>query len=386
VTKPFAQVSLLIANFMVGAAILGPAGMLPALEQGFGISVATAGLMVTVGGVVLCIGSPLMVWATSHIERRTLLTGALVAVGLGQLASAVALSYPLLLALRVVSMIFAALVTPHAASTVALMVPERERSAAIVFVFLGFSLAIAGGLPLVTFISTHAGWQLTFVALGAGMIANGLLLFCVLPGKLRGGAISLQSWAGLFGRKRVLLLLLLTTTHVTAQFTVFTYLAPLLIRLAHAGSGTVGLFFLIFGITGVLGNLIAARLVATLNPYRTSVLAIGAMLVGLSVWSAGAGEVTAMGVGIACWGLGFASINSMQQARLVTCAPELSSASVSLNTSSVYIGQAIGSALGGVLLTADMPRTLGYAAVVVMAIALGLLTLTRDLPGKPADC
>ncbi len=217
---------------------------------------------------MLCIGSPLMVWATSHIERRVLLAGALIAVGLGQLASAVAPSYPLLLALRVLSMAFAALVTPQAASTVALLVPERERAAAIVFVFLGFSLAIAGGLPLVTFISTHAGWHLTFLAIGAAMIANGVLILVVLPGRLHAAAISLQSWAQLLRSRRVLTLLLLTATHVTAQFTVFTYLAPLLIRLAQAGSGAIGLFFLIFGVTGFLGSLIATRLVVTLKPYR----------------------------------------------------------------------------------------------------------------------
>lgn len=377
-TRPAAQISLLIANFIAGIAILGPAGMLPQLAGGLGVSVPSAGLLVTVGGVVLCIGSPLMVWATSAIERRRLLGGALIAVGVTQLVSALAPSFPALMALRIISMAFAALVTPQAASTVALMVGERERPAAIVFVFLGFSLAVAEGLPIIAFLAAHAGWQITFAAIGAAAIANGLLVLLVVPGKLYASAISLHSWGLLLRSRRVQLLLLLTLTNVTAQFTVFTYLAPLAARLAHAGTGALAGLFVLFGVTGFLGNVIATRLVTTLGAYGTSALSIGAMLIGLALWAFGAGILAIMAAGIGFWGLGFAAINSMQQARLVACRPELSSASVSLNTSSVYIGQAIGSGLGGLLLAHDLPRALGYAAVVIMAAALCLLTLTRE--------
>jgi predicted MFS family arabinose efflux permease len=83
-----------------------------------------------------------------------------------------------------------------------------------------------------------------------------------------------------------------------------------------------------------------------------------------------------MVAGVAVWGLGFAAINSMQQARLVAAAPALGAASVSLNTSAIYVGQAIGSAVGGLLFARGLPVALGYAAMAFVALALALLATT----------
>ena len=97
-----------------------------------------------------------------------------------------------------------------------------------------------------------------------------------------------------------------------------------------------------------------------------------------ALFSIGAGALTVLAAGVAVLGLGFAAINSMQQARLVAVKPDLSSATVALNTSGIYVGQAIGSAAGGFLLAHDLPRALGYVAVVLMIAALGVLALTRE--------
>lgn len=374
----FPRIVLLAANFVTGVTILGPAGMLPQLAAGLGVSITAVGLMVTAGAVVLCIGSPLMVWATSRLDRRLLMAGTLAVVGVGNVVSALAPDYAALLALRIVIMAFAALVTPQAASTVALIVPAAERGAAIVFIFLGFTLAVAAGLPLVTFLATYAGWQAVFAITGLAALANAVLAFRALPAGTRGAAISLRSWTALAHSRAILLLLLLTVVQISAQFIVFTYLAPLLTRLAGAGGETIAAFFSLFGVMGFVGNLIATRLVTTLKPFRTSLVALVAMLTGFLLFSVGAGLLVVMGAGIALWGLGFAAINSMQQARLVAVKPDLSSATVALNTSAIYIGQAIGAALGGVLLAHDLPHALGYLAVALMTAALGVLALTRE--------
>ena len=104
------------------------------------------------------------------------------------------------------------------------------------------------------------------------------------------------------------------------------------------------------------------------------------MLVGLITWSLGAGSLVAMAMGIGFWGLAFAALNSMQQARLVGADPKLASASVALNTSSIYVGQAIGSGLGGLMFTHGYDRAMGYAAVAVLTAALGTIMFTRPRP------
>src|SRR5690606_2059160 len=104
--------ALMMGNFVVGTSILAPAGMLKELAGSFQISYATTGFLVTLGAIILCMGSPLMAWLTSAIERRRLLSGIIVIVTLGQGASALAPSYEILLVIRVLTLIVAAAFTP----------------------------------------------------------------------------------------------------------------------------------------------------------------------------------------------------------------------------------------------------------------------------------
>ncbi|HMA90977.1 MAG TPA: MFS transporter [Burkholderiales bacterium] len=373
-----ARIALMLGNFVIGLAIVGIAGMLSDLAGGLGVSIQQAGLLVTAGAIVLCAGSPLVVWATSALDRRLLLAGSLVLTGLAYLASALSPHYGALLALRVVAMAAAAPFTPVAASTVAAIVPQAERPGAITFVFLGWSLSVAAGLPAVAFVAAHAGWQASFAAIGAGLLACAALVFLALPAGLRGAPISLGSW-GTLGRNRfVLTLLAITAAQIAGQFAVFTYLAPLLVRLAGAEVTVIGLFFSLYGVTGFVGNVVATRLVARRGAFATSAIALLSIFCGLSLWTLGAGTLAVMGAGVAFWGLGFAAINSMQQARLVAAVPALGSAAVALNTSAIYVGQAIGSALGGVLFAHDLPRTLGFAAMILVGASLALLATTRE--------
>jgi predicted MFS family arabinose efflux permease len=101
------------------------------------------------------------------------------------------------------------------------------------------------------------------------------------------------------------------------------------------------------------------------------------LLAGIAIWAVGAGTLTVMAVGVSVWGIGFASTNSMQQVRLVGAAPPFAGASVSLNTSVLYVGQAIGSAIGGVLFARDMLYALGYVGVAFVVAALLAVLMTR---------
>jgi predicted MFS family arabinose efflux permease len=374
----FVRSSLMLGNLVTGLAIIGPTAMLSQLADGLQVTIRDAGLLVTFGAVMLCFGSPLTAWATSRIERRSLLTGVLLVIALGHAASALAPNYGALLAIRLVMLAAAAVFTPQAASTVALIVPVRERAAAIAYVFLGWSLAIAVGLPLVTFAAAHIGWRETYATIGAIAALTAWLHWARLPAGLTGAPISLASWRALAGNRLILLLLLVTALQTSGQFAVITYLGPLLARLAGAGPQQIATFFAIFGAFGFIGNIIATRIVGSIGALQTSTLFLVSMLIGALLWTFGAPWLLAMGAGILLWGLGFAAVNSMQQGRLVAAAPELSSVSVALNTSALYVGQAIGSGLGGTLFAQDLAPVTGYVAIGFFVVALALVGLTRS--------
>jgi DHA1 family inner membrane transport protein len=374
----------MLGNFVTGTSVLAPAGMLPELAAAFAVSIPEVGLLITFGAVVLCIGSPLTAWLTSRIERRTLLAATLAVLALTNLASAFAPSYAMLLSIRLVMLAIGSLYTPQSAGAAGMIVPAEKRGGTMAYVFLGWSLAIAVGLPLVTFIASRYGWRAAYAGVGLIGVASFLLLAWRLPGGLSGVPVNLKTWAAVGRNPLILGLLLVTTLQTSGQFAVFTFFGPLLAKLTGAGPDAIGLVFAIYGVCGFAGNLIASRIVDFWGAYRTSVLAIAVLLAGASIWALGAGSFELMAAGVAIWGLGFASTNSMQQVRLVGAAPPLAPATVSLNTSVLYIGQAVGSGIGGVLFAAGFLHQMGYVSMGFIALALATSVWTGWLAATKA--
>jgi MFS transporter, DHA1 family, inner membrane transport protein len=377
VHRRFAPTALMLGNVVTGCSVLAPAGMLSELSSGLGVTIRDAGLLITFGAIVLCIGSPVTAWLTSRIERRKLLTATLALLALGNAASAFAPDYVSLLVIRLIMLAVGALYTPQAAGTAALIAPAEKRGSTIAYIFLGWSLAAAVGLPLVTFIASRYGWRAVYGSIGLIGCCSFLLLAWRLPRGLIGSPVDLKTWAELGRNRMILLLLSITTLQMSGQFVVFTFMGPLLKKLTQAGPDAIGLVFMIYGVCGFLGAAIGTRIVDSWGAYKTSLLFMVVMLGGVSGWALSAGIYPLMAGSVAIWGLAFASTNSMQQVRLVTAAPTLAPASVALNTSVLYIGQAVGSAIGGALFARDLLHGAGYVAMGFIALALMMVVLTK---------
>ena len=377
VHRRFAPTALMFGNVVTGCSVLAPAGMLIELSSDLGVTVHAAGLLITFGAVMLCIGSPLTAWLTSRIERRTLLTTTLAVLALTNAASAFAPDYKTLLIIRLVMLGVGALYTPQAAGTAALIVAPEKRGSTIAYVFLGWSLAVAAGLPLITLIASRYGWRAVYGGIGMVGAFSLLLLAWRLPAGLIGARVDLKTWTDLGRNRAIVVLLLITALQMSGQFVVFTFMGPLLAKLTLVGPEAVGLVFAIYGVCGFVGVVIATRIVDSWGAYKTSVLFTVLLLTGVIGWALSAGVYPLMACSVAVWGLGFASSNSMQQVRLVGAAPALASASVSLNTSVLYVGQAIGSAIGGLLYARDLLYGAGYASMGFVALALMVVISTR---------
>jgi DHA1 family inner membrane transport protein len=374
--KSFAPTALMVGNIVTGVSVLAPAGMLGELSSGLDVSIRGAALLVTFGAMVLCIGSPLTAWLTSRIERRRLLAATLAVLAFCNLASAFAPDYATLLVIRLIMLAIGALYTPQAAGTAALIVPPEKRGSTIAYIFLGWSLAAAVGLPLIAFVASRYGWRAAYGGIGALGCFSFVLLAWRLPGGLIGATVDLKTWTEVGRNRTILLLLLVTTLQMSGQFVVFTFMGPLLAKLTGAGPDAIGLVFALYGVFGFIGIAIATRIVDSWGPYKTSLLFTVLMFTGLTGWALSAGIYPLMAASVAIWGLGFASTNSMQQVRLVAAGPALASASVSLNTSVLYIGQAIGSAIGGVLYARNLLHGAGYVSMGFVGLALLTVMLT----------
>jgi DHA1 family inner membrane transport protein len=367
----------MLGNIATGCSVLAPAGMLIELSEDLGVSIRGAGLLITFGAIMLCIGSPLTAWLTSRIERRTLLTTTLAALALTNVASALAPDYGTLLVIRLIMLAVGSLYTPQAAGTGALIVSAEKRGSTIAYIFLGWSLAAAIGLPLITFITSRYGWRAAYGGIGGIGGVSFLLLVWRLPGGLTGAPVDLRTWVEVGRNRLIVLLLLITTLQMSGQFVIFTFMGPLLHKLTQAGPDAIGLVFICYGVFGFIGIVVATRIVDSWGAYKTSLLFTCLMLTGVTGWALAAGSYPLMAGSVAIWGLGFASTNSMQQVRLVSAAPALASASVALNTSVLYVGQAVGSAIGGLLYGRDLLYGAGYVSMGFVVLALMTVVLTK---------
>lgn len=371
----------MLGNFVVGASIMAPAAMLAELSDGLSVTIRDAGLLITFGAVALCISSPLAAWLTSRFDRRALLTTTLAVTAVANAISAIAPDYAVLLTVRLIMLAVAALYTPQAAGTVGLIVPVEKRGGAIAYLFLGWSLAAALGLPLLTFICGQFGWRIAYGAIAAVTTLSAVLLAWRLPRGLFGTPVDLKTWMIVGRNGLIMMLLLITVLQMSGQFVVFTFMAPLLTHLTGAGSGAIGVVFATYGVCGFIGNVVASRMVDSWGGYKTSLLFVTLIMLGLGGWALGSGHYLAMACAVGVWGLGFASSNSMQQVRLVGAAPALAAVTVSLNTSVIYVGQAVGSAIGALLYTREMYGAVGYVGAALAALALlGVISTRKAAP------
>lgn len=365
-----ALAALLVGNLLIGTGVLLPAGMLNDLAARFSVDAPTAGLLMLASGLVVGFGAPILAGLTSRVERRRLLVAALGLYAAGHAAMVLAPSFGVLLGLRAITMVAAAVFTPQAAATAGLLVPPERRAAAIAFIFIGWSVASVAGIPLGTYLSARLGGPSVFAAMAALSAAGGLLVWRSLPGGLRSQPLDLAAWRSALTSPVLLVILLVTVLSMSGQFAIFSYFAPILAEGFGAGAAAISLAFAVAGAAGVLGNAAASRLAGPLGVDRAVTFALVLLIAGFALFWASFGQLWLAFAAVALWGLGSFSGNSLQQSRLVGRAPALAPATVALNTSAVYLGQAAGTAAGAAVLRAGALAEIGLVALAFAVAAL----------------
>jgi DHA1 family inner membrane transport protein len=379
----FSLVALALGNFVVGLGMLAPAGMMADLSSGFGVTIGAIGLLISLGAAVVCLSPPLVAWATSRVDRRALLSAVMLWVAVGHFASALAPDYPSLLGIRLVMLAMAGAFTPLAAGAAALLVSEDESAAAISSVLLGWALAIAVGLPLISLTVPQIGWATTYALIGGLAALSFLALLAELPKGLKGAPVVFATWRAVGRSSALVLLLLITTLLAAGQYVVIAFAGPLLIRLTNATPGKIAAVFALFGVMTLAGNLCASRVVRRWGAFTTSAVFMACVVLGAGLWAFGAGIYPSMAAGAAIWGFGFAAVTAMQQVRLIMTAPPLATASVAINNTALYLGQAIGSGIGGAMFAREALYAMGFVGLVPVVLSFGILWFTRAAPDLP---
>lgn len=369
INPPLAALS--IGAFGIGVTEFAPMGMLPSIAADLGVSIPAAGLLVSAYALGVLIGAPLMTLATARVQRRHLLIGLMAIFSLGNLLSALATSYESLLVARIVTSLNHGAFFGVGSIVAASLVPPDKRAGAVAAMFMGLTVATIGGVPLATWFGEMLGWRMAFWGIaGLGILAMVALWFA-LPDVPLPENEGVLAEIRVLGRGPVLAALALTVVGSAAMFTVFTYIAPILHSQAHASTAFITAMLVLFGIGLTLGNLWGGK-AADRSIDRTLVVSLASLIAVLLVFAVTMRWPVLAAPSILLWGIASFALVPPLQMRVMEAAKEAPNLASAVNIGAFNLGNAIGAALGGAVISAH----LGYPAISLagaLMAALGLL-------------
>jgi predicted MFS family arabinose efflux permease len=325
-----------------------------------------------------------MAWATSRFDRRRLLVAALGAYVAGHAAAALATDFGWLLGLRLFTLVGAAIFSAQAAATVGLMVPPARRAAAIAFVFIGWSVAAAATVPLTSWVGAVAGWRSAFWMVAVASAATAAFVAAALPAGLRVAPVSLRTWLDV-GRDPVLpVVLAVTVTQMTGAFVLYTYIAPEVERRLYPSPTLVAGLLACFGVAGVLGSAVTSAIASRHAPGRLVSVGLGIAATGVLCVAVVPPWPVLYALAFFLWGLAGFAVQSLQQARLIAVRPAFAPATAALNSAAIYLGQALGGAIGALVIAAGHPAWLAWIAFALVAASVGVSIAADRRAGRGA--
>ncbi|GAF46549.1 MFS transporter [Rhodococcus wratislaviensis] len=377
--------SLTLAAFAIGISEFVLVGLLPTIAADTGVSLGTAGLLVTCYALAITLLSPLLTSLLSRYNSRWMLVALMVAFTIGNILVATAGGFTGLLIGRVIAGAAHGTVFALGAPAAAALVPKDKAARAISLMFLGLTLAMVIGVPLGTIIGTALGWRTTFLLVATLGAVAALAIALLLPATHTGESISIREQLALLTDRPLALTYVVTGLGFGSTFAVFTYLEPLLSE--HAGYTATGitLTLLLFGVATVIGNLTGGAIsdrIGTTPVIRIALTGLTASFIAVLLTST---HPTGIAVTVFAWGVFAFLISPAVQTHSVALAahrgPGAQKAASGLNIAAFNAGIALASWTGGILVENTGVKITPWAAITLTLIALATsIGITRTKP------
>jgi MFS transporter, DHA1 family, inner membrane transport protein len=370
---PLALYALTAGAFGIGVTEFVIMGLLIEVGTDFGVSISAAGLLITGYALGVVVGAPIMTIATGRWPRKAVLLVLMAIFILGNAACALAPDYWSLMAARVLTAFAHGTFFGVGSVVATTLVAPSKKASAIAVMFTGLTVANILGVPFGTWLGQGYGWRSTFSAVTlVGLVAFAIIALLVPKDKTAPAASNLRNDLAVLARPEVLMGLLTTVLSWVGVFAVFTYIAPILIRISGFSESAVSPILLVFGGGLVVGNLLGGRLADRwlIPELLGSLLTLAAVLLLMTF---AAHNQTAAVVFVALLGAAaFATVPPLQMWVLEKAAGAGQSLASSFNIAAFNLGNAIGAWLGGFVI--DHGLGLGavpwVAALVPLAAAV----------------
>lgn len=375
-----------LCGFSIGTEGFMIAPLLPQIADDLALSLSSAAMLVTVFTLTLAIGSPVLTVMTAAANRRNLLIGAMAAFAVANIIAWRSAGFAGIMTARVLLALSAGVYLPNANALVGSIVPPEKRGWALAVVMGGMTIAIALGLPIGAVIGHAFGWRWTFFGVGllAAVAAAGL--FWGIP-KSAGQGIRVPGFLErirVAGQPSVLRALFVTLFWAMGAFTAYPFIAPYLHAALGLDSNGVSATVFLWGVSAAMGLMLGGTLSDRLGSPSVIAPALGLLTVAFLTLAASAAflphdrALVPIMAAVVVWGASVWGFYPAQMAHLIGVAgPPAAPLALSLNTSFLYIGFGLGSALGAAIIEKHNVAYIGLAAAAPEAIGLLLFAVSR---------
>ncbi len=360
----------------------GVVGILPAIIARYGVGVAQAGWLVGLFALIVAACGPFMVLWLSRFGHRKVLVRSLLVFSLCSLLSGWAPSFGVLMALRVPSALLHPVFFALAFAAAVSLYSSERATHATAMAFVGTSMGLVLGVPLTTWVEARVSYEASFMFCAAVNLVAALGLWAMLPAGPTARPSSHGQPLAILRKPAVWLALATTVCVFAAMFSVYSYAAEYLARETGLDGETISMLLVVFGVGGVLGNLLAGRWLG--RSRALTVLLYPVMLAGAyGVLHAFASASFAVLLPVCLlWGAAHTSGLIVSQVWLTSAAPEAPEFATSLYISAANLGVVLGSALGGALITFAGMRGALWSGWLFAMMAIVFVTLAIQLRGK----
>ncbi|MFJ7086927.1 MFS transporter [Streptomyces griseus] len=379
-----AVLAVTLGIFSLMTSELLPVGLLTPVGHDLGVSEGTAGLMVTVPGLVAAVSAPLVTVATGRIDRRIVLVVLIGLMGAANLASAFATGFTVVLVARFLIGVSVGGFWSIAGGIALRLVPARHVARATAVIFGGVETASVLGVPTGTFIGDLSGWRTAFAVVGVlGLTSLTCMLF-LMPKVPAGQSLTFSALPKVLrGNAGVRAGIALTFLVITGHFLAYTFVRPIL-QGDGVDDSSISVLLLTFGVAGVCGNFIAGVLVA--RRLRACVTGISVVLTAaMAVLALADTDALAAGAVLVLWGLGYGAVPVTFQTWILDAAPDATEAATSLYVSAFNLSIALGALLGGFAVNGIGTTSVLWAGAALTALALVVVGGARR-GGSQAGC
>ena len=375
----FPLLALAIGAFAIGTTEFSPMGFLPQIAENLNISIPTAGMLITAYALGVMIGAPIMTLWFGHFPRRKALIILMGIFTLGNIFAAIAPNYWGLMGAR----IFTSL--NHGAffgigSIVAIsVVPKDKQASAVAMMFMGLTIANIGGVPLATWIGQNIGWRMSFALIAILGVITMLSLWKALPEGELGQRPDVKAELKVLTRLPVVLALLTTVMSAGAMFTLYTYIAPSLHHITHATPTVITFMLVLIGIGFSIGNHLGGKF-ADLSVSKTLIGFLVVLMVMMLLFPILAKTTIGAAIALIIWGAAAFAVVPPLQMRVMSVAHEAPGLASSVNIGAFNLGNALGAAAGGAVLSMNMSYAMvSTTGAVLTAVGLVLVFIQMKM-------